>query len=750
MIDFKDLCRYLHPHTISILTTYSPGGELVGQEYCAATVYGGHGQSFKYNINTHRWADFNSNDHKGIDIIALVSAIKNIKPYAAATLLASEYGYITTNDVRIKPPSFVSNKYGPPTNVYLYRNEIGFNTHAVVRYDLKEKNSKGKNKKTFSQWHFDESTGSWIAKTTETKPLYNLDFICKDPNKKIVICEGEKSAEAAQKILGSRYTTTCWMGGCQKSNIKKTNLSPLNDRDIILWPDSDSDHAGLEAMQYLMAIITPTAKSIVMIEPQPNDPDSFDAADLLEQGLGPDQIKEWFTKRRKQFKPLMNQAVHVEAEVDATPLASSKGYNSTSTAPTLNIVDTTPQVNQIDLPKAIVKWHDYGLQFAANSRIFHNELNIYIILTKHHQFKDHFAFDVFHQRYIYFTDASKTEYKIYSEEIEVDILMFLQCDFFMGNLGLKTVTGCLTKILKNAPRVNTEKDKIARLAWDGIPRVDTFLVDIYGATPSNYITAASKIFWLQLVKRICEPGCQADIVIILEGAQGIRKTTSLRIIGGENYAVAGKDVTSKDFYIKLKGKSLVEIGELNTFSKADHNDLKEAVSTTVDQYRDLFAKQDTPHPRTCVMVGTTNDKHYLKDETGNRRYLPVECEKADTDLLKQNLDQYYAEAYNRLNLGESHWEYPADEHEKLTSERFADLKEDDPWYDDIIRYVGNKQSIDPVKFLTDPSIDGGLGMYSQYIEVKHMRRVWKVLKQLGFERKNIRDGNKVKKVWVLK
>lgn len=721
-MNFQQLSHHLKPYLTTILADISPGGRQEGREYKASSIYGGQGDSFSFNLDTQKWADFATSDHQGGDIVSLYAAVKSIKQINAAHELAQQYGFKTEKNVTSNPPSGIHPKHGKPEKLYAYKNTDGSYYMAVYRYKLAELNSKNKNKKHFSQWHFDYNVKKWVAK----KPpngylLYNLDQIQSSPSKKVVICEGEKSAEAISELLSpSLYIGTCWPGGSKNQNIDNTNLTPLANRDVILWPDNDDE--GKQAMQHVAARIAHLAKSITVIQPDPEDPETFDAADLVALQQDNQFISDWLKKRATKIKSSSSEVVStVSPRAAVHPLQ-----------------DTHPDYSEAS---AIIRWQEYNLQMKSQYKVFEHEENVIRVLEKHPIIKSAYYFDEFENQYMSNFQNVKPER---AGELEVTKLkMLLQREFMFGQVSTAAVKSALGLHLKSVPRKNFMAEQLSKLEWDKAARVDTFFSDIYGADDNEYNRAASRIFWLQLVNRITKPGCKVDIMIILEGAQGIRKSTSLRTIATPDYFTeAGADISDKDFFIKLKSKMIVEFGELNTFTKSDHNKLKEVITTQIDNYRDKFQIDDTPHPRTCVFVGTTNDKHYLKDETGARRYMPVECKSVDIDKLTALRDQYFAEAYSRLN--EDYWTFPVDAHKQITEERSIELKDEDPWIAPIAEWVKDVKIVQINSILTN-----ALGIVDpRFRTQKEARRIGKILNFLKFKKMSTRSYGDKKEAWV--
>jgi putative DNA primase/helicase len=172
------------------------------------------------------------------------------------------------------------------------------------------------------------------------------------------------------------------------------------------------------------------------------------------------------------------------------------------------------------------------------------------------------------------------------------------------------------------------------------------------------VRAASKNFFIGLIARVFKPGCQLDTMVVFEGAQGIRKTSALRLLGGEWYGQANESVQQKDFLASLAGKWIVEIGELDAFSRAEVTRVKTVISTPVDRYRPSYGRVAADYPRQCVFVGTTNKDDWGNDETGLRRFWPMRCGIINLETLTSSRDQLFAEAVLRYDEGVHWWEMP--------------------------------------------------------------------------------------------
>ncbi|WP_085630742.1 VapE domain-containing protein [Pseudomonas sp. R16(2017)] len=196
---------------------------------------------------------------------------------------------------------------------------------------------------------------------------------------------------------------------------------------------------------------------------------------------------------------------------------------------------------------------------------------------------------------------------------------------------------------------------LRKLEWDRVPRLESWLTDIMGVKATDYSAKVGKRWMLSAVARVMKPGCKADSVMILEGAQGAGKSTAMSVIGGEWFMDTPFALGDKDGFQAIRGKWIVELGELDSFNKAESTKAKQFFSASTDTYRESYGRRTMDVPRQCVFVGTTNQDEYLKDATGNRRYWPVACTKVDLELLRSIRDQLWAEAVFCYDAGDLWW-----------------------------------------------------------------------------------------------
>lgn len=241
--------------------------------------------------------------------------------------------------------------------------------------------------------------------------------------------------------------------------------------------------------------------------------------------------------------------------------------------------------------------------------------------------------------------------------------------------------------------VHPVRDYLESLEWDGVPRVETLLIDYFGAEDNVYSRGVIKKALAAAVTRIYKPGTKFDNMPIIVGDQGIGKSTFLATLGKDWFSDSLTEFSGKDAMELLNGNLIIEIGELNGFRKAEMDAIKQFLSKQVDEYRAAYARRKEAHKRQCIFFGTTNESTFLRDLTGNRRFWPIqsysECiKKSVWDDLPDEVDQIWAEAYSLYLLGEDLRLSP--EAEKLAKIEQESRLEEDPRKDMIIDFILKK------------------------------------------------------------
>lgn len=230
------------------------------------------------------------------------------------------------------------------------------------------------------------------------------------------------------------------------------------------------------------------------------------------------------------------------------------------------------------------------------------------------------------------------------------------------------------------------------LTWDGVARLDTVLIRLFGAEDSRYVRAITRKWAVAGVRRIFEPGCKFDTMLVLIGDQGCGKSQFARVMSRGWFCDSIQRIDNKDAYDQLLGTWIVEMSELSATKKADNEAIKAFYSKQVDTFRQAYAHRTAEFPRRCIFIGTTNDRSFIKDETGGRRFWPVELTAQREDVVERlaateaEADQLWAEAVVRYQAGERTWE---DDNEVLEQAREAQIRyaQEDEWQGMIEQYL---------------------------------------------------------------
>jgi len=239
------------------------------------------------------------------------------------------------------------------------------------------------------------------------------------------------------------------------------------------------------------------------------------------------------------------------------------------------------------------------------------------------------------------------------------------------------------------------------LHWDGRPRLDTWAIDYLGATDSPYTRAVSPAWMIGGVARIYEPGTKMDYAVILEGPQGLGKSSTFRVLGGDYFSDEVGDTKSKDTLVTLHaGNWIVEMGELDGMNKSDVRAFKQFITKQSDFFRPPYGRRSRNFRRSFVFCGTTNDEEYLKDATGGRRFWPIACTRIDIEGLQAVRDQLWAEAADRFRNGERWWLDKAAE--KLAQIEQRARYQHDEWEDDVMVYASSRTGVTTKEVLRGP------------------------------------------------
>ena len=283
--------------------------------------------------------------------------------------------------------------------------------------------------------------------------------------------------------------------------------------------------------------------------------------------------------------------------------------------------------------------------------------------------------------------------------------------------------------------------------WDGRPRIDTWLINAFAAADTPYTRAVGAKFLIAGVRRVRSPGCQFDHMPVLEGPQGIGKSRCCRALFGDHWFTDDMphDFKNKDSPQALLGVWGVELAEVAqiTSSKAEIETIKAFLSRRIDRFRPPYGRGFILQPRQGLFIGTTNRSDWLSDETGNRRFWPIQCEAADPEWVAVNRDQLWAEAAVRETAGESIWLDTDPLRQDAAVEQEKRL-EDDSWAPLVRSYLAGRISLQIGDLLTT------IGVSVERQDKRAQMRAARLVKVEGWSRVTAWDANtkKMHKNWL--
>lgn len=313
----------------------------------------------------------------------------------------------------------------------------------------------------------------------------------------------------------------------------------------------------------------------------------------------------------------------------------------------------------------------------------------------------------------------------------------------LANLGFKPIPkemmrDAIVKTLADQ-KVDTAIDWLnAEPAWDGIPRIEQSLVRYFKAADTPYAAAVGNYLWTSAAGRILDPGCKADMVIVLVGKQGARKSTAVAAIAPDPMFFAEASLSDRDADLsrKLRGKVVIELAELRGLKSREGEAIKAWISTTHERWVPKYQEFETAFPRRCIMIGTSNDNEFLGDPTGERRWLPVAVlDTIDVEALVADRSQLWAEARERWSADGVLWRKA----EELATSEHQNFTEMDVWAEPTAQWLftPNKDGVCPADRprLTTMDALNNLDFDLTVVKVggRETYRMGRVLRRLGMK-----------------
>lgn len=721
-VDFVALAAALLDRAHLLLPQWLPGGRQQGHEWVCGSLAGEEGSSCSVNMKTGHWAEF-AGDEKGKDLVSLYAAINNLNQGQAARELMEQLGWQRGSAVPRKPapapePAAARRSvwravvpvpsHAPPCGFrwgYKDRNTGEWHDlHAVRSWAyvfegqlyghvarFERLNSRGEVEKETIPFTWCEDTGDargtqkWHPKTWEApRPLYVPAGVLRDPaTVPVVLVEGEKCAAAGHELLGEEFDFVTWPGGTKSWQLASWGW--LMGRTVFMWPDADAKRQRLSAAER-EAGVDPATKPLLPLARQPGyaamagigtllmaehgctvhvvplaepgkRPDGWDIADAIEQGWDAARVRDYI-RSAHVFVP-----VDESARAKAAPARATDGLSTPSDAGAGTGAEhawraklltsgngATAKVRE-NIVLALDGMPDLGLPGVPEAAgvIGFNELTNDVVKLK--------------------PAPWGTPEGAWAEVDDLLMGEWLVRKHWLPSVPRGTLEEAV-RMVAYRHRFHPVRAWLQGLQWDGVPRLATWVRRVCleedefdDADPlQEYLSRVGAWFVQAMCARVMTPGVKFDYMLILEGAQGMRKSTLLRTLAGDFFADTGLVLGDKDSYQQLQGVWLYEVPELDAFSKADVMKIKAYVASQEDYFRASFDRRAAKYPRQLVFAGTTNEDHYLTDPTGNRRFWPVRVTRLiDIDWVQANREQLFAEGMARLQAGKRMYPTPEEE-----------------------------------------------------------------------------------------
>lgn len=587
----------------------------------------------------------------------------------------------------------------------------------------------------------------------------------------VILVEGEKKGDALQALLDAGapgvYCVASWPGGCKAW--EKADWSPLADCSVILWPDCDSKRVPLtltqkkenpdpvaqavlaEAQPFIEYEKQPGMKAmlgigahlkaeqrcfvqLLVVPPPGTVVDGWDCGDAItKDGWDFERVMAFFAQ------------ASVLPEPDAGEGAAAPGPDGSAPAGASGGGGAQPPENRDPPAGAGDDDHSAGADGGAGRgpdwlRPFWNRKKHYWMVSR--------------------------ELVIAALENDLNLVGLVAVNRLTNNIDLRRplpgshipagpMTGATDLLLGRYLSVTYGLPSISRAAlseaietvahqqefhpvqdylqglktaqvWDGTKRLDKWLPWVIGELDPKtgaallppkvheYLCIVGRLFLLGMVNRVMNPGCKFDYCMVLEGKGGLMKSTLFKVLASKEwFSDTHFDVgRGKDGQEQVQGLWVYELAELASFSKADINLIKAFISAEVDRYRPSYGRVVEAYPRQCVLGGTTNEKHWLRDRTGNRRWWPVPVRnRVKIEWLTKYRDQLLAEAFEQYLEGARYYPTP-DEEERL----FVPMQDK--------RLVESTVMSALLEVLTRPPMPAGIGSIvnseTQFVTIKQL------------------------------
>lgn len=363
------------------------------------------------------------------------------------------------------------------------------------------------------------------------------------------------------------------------------------------------------------------------------------------------------------------------------------------------------------------------------------------------------AFDTFQGKPVCRREGTQA-WELLSDDIITRMRIQLEkLTFKPGKASRELVRDAASLVASEHP-IDTMREYLDREipAWDGVPRAETFFSAYCGAEDSEYTRAVGRYFWGMLWRRAYSPEpITADISLVLIGAQGANKTRLIQTLAlsPEYHTELNFNLSPAELAMRMSGCVLAEFPEMVGFGVRKLNEIKAFLTLKADKYRPLYSNDQRTVTRRMLFVMTTNNTSFLTDNTGNRRYAPVEVQKFSADAVAPVVKQLWAEGaeifkqYGGLRLHQ--------DIEAITITHNDDYVLPDAWEPAIADWLKEQEKLAPeqrTRCQTREIMKYALQVAEGTIRREDQDRVSDIMQKLGYRYKAARTPSGVIKMWV--
>lgn len=750
-IDFAGLARELLAAAETLVPQWLPEGTRRGREWVVGSLSGEKGDSCAVNLKTGMWADFATGERGG-DLLSLYAAIHSMRqvdayrelrdnsrpavvdvPAKVVTKKRPEVEWMPICPVPADAADYRTQwahyARGVPTRHWEYRGQAGELLGLVCRFDASD-GSKDIQPLTWCQGS--NGRREWRYKAwREPRPLYGLDRIQPPPSPLdvplVIVVEGEKCADALYEALGRTVAVVTWPGGARATD--KADFAPLKGMRVICWPDADAkidkttstrlpleEQPGMMAMRAVQRACGQmgTQARIVDVGQPGERPDGWDCADAIAEGWTREQLLAALSTTVAEPLPVAAATAAVAAP---TPSKARAGPVQDAQAWRQRLIWRNPFALLACVPNCIE------------------------VMTHADAWRGVLGFDEFSQRVVK-RKAAPYEDRLSSDEwTDVDdtraAAWIAQAEGFVPS---SSYVAEAVNVVARSNSFHPVRDWLNGLRWDGISRLEHWMVDHLAVEDSEYVRKVSRYFLIGMVMRVLHPGCKFDTCLVLEGRQGKGKSTALRVLGGEWFSDIELDLSNKDSMSNIRGKWLQEFSEMGSIARAEASRQKSFLSRQVDEFRPSYGRREIRCPRQLAFAGTTNEWQWNKDPTGGRRFWPVAVgDEINIAGLAAVRDQLFAEALQCALAGERYW---PDGHEQRTLFDDEQLAREAPeaFVELLSAWMADERNDIGDTFTLADACVRGLHIEARAITRDIQTRVGIALAKLGCERVEKRNG----------